>query len=218
MSRRSEQARQQLIGIAVMALGVLLLAIAFTGHAPLLGGSSGRTVTARFAQANEVDNSTPVRVGGVDVGHVLSLKAGPGNTTDIVMSISGAGVRLHSDASAQIRWRTLLGGSMYIDLNPGSASAPPLDEAISLSRTGSQVDWDQFNAQLPTGARPQLQREFKGVAAALPRARRSESSVRRYRRSAKARTRYAARTSATSPTWCRAPRRRSEHWARTPQV
>jgi virulence factor Mce-like protein len=167
MRTRSQTARHQLIGIAVMVLGVLLLAVAFTGHLPLFGGSGGTTVSARFAQANGVDDSTPVRIGGVDVGHVVRLEAAYGNTTDVVMSITDGGVHLHADAAAQIRWRTLLGGSMYIDLHPGSASAPPLGNGIPLSQTGSQVDWDQFNAQLSSTARPQLRREFKGFAAGL---------------------------------------------------
>jgi virulence factor Mce-like protein len=140
--------------------------VAFSGGLPFLGGSGGRTVVARFAQANEIDASTPVRVGGVDVGHVRSLKAAPGNTTDVALAVD-AGVPLHADASAEIRWRTLLGGSMYIDLHPGSPSAAPLEGVIPLSRTGSQVDWDQFNSQLSTSARPQLRRMFRGFAAAL---------------------------------------------------
>lgn len=159
--------RHQLIGIAVIALGVLLLVIAFTGGIPLIGGGGGTIVRARFAQANELDNSTPVRIGGVDVGHVTELLPAPGATTTVVMRISLSGVHLHSDAGAWIRWRTLLGGSMYIDLTPGSASAPPLHGAIPLSRTGSQVDWDQFNSQLPTVPRRQLQRMLAGLDAAL---------------------------------------------------
>jgi len=167
MSRLSEPARHQLIGIVVMLLGVLLLTVAFSGHVPLLAGSTGTIVTAQFAQANEIDNSTPVRVDGVDVGNVVALKSAPDNTTSVEMSITDPGVRLHADAGAQIRWRTLLGGSMYIDLNPGSASAPPLTAEIPLTRTGSQVDWDQFNDQLPGVARRQLQRELKGLNGAL---------------------------------------------------
>ena len=167
MTRRSEQARQQLIGMAVLALGALLLVIAFTGGVPGLGGASGRTVIARFAEANLVDNSTPVRVGGVDVGRVGSINAAPGNTTDVGMSITDSGVRVHRDASAQIRWRTLLGGAMYIDLHPGSPSAPALIGPIQLSRTSSQVDWDEFNNQLPTSARLRMRQELKGFAAGL---------------------------------------------------
>ena len=158
---------EQRRGAAVAAIGVLLLAVAFTGTLPFLGGGGGETVTARFAQANEVDTATPVRVGGVDVGVVKALRAAPGNTTDVVMSITTGGVAPHSDASAQIRWRTLLGGSMYIDLNPGSPSAPPLRGVIPVSRTGAQVDWDQFNDVYPTATRRAFGQMIAGFSAGL---------------------------------------------------
>jgi ABC-type transporter Mla subunit MlaD len=84
-----------------------------------------------------------------------------------VLRITAHDVRLHSDAGARIRWRTLLGGSMYIDLTPGSSSAPALDGEIPLSRTGSQVDWDQFNSQLPAAAWPQLRRMLAALDSGL---------------------------------------------------
>ena len=164
MNDTASTARLRMIGIVVIAIGVLLLVIAFTDSIPLLGGGGGTTVTARFAQANELDDATPVRIGGVDVGHVSGLRAAPDNTTTVVMQITTSGVHLHTDASARIRWRTLLGGSMYIDLTPGSASAPSLHGAIPLGQTASQVDWDQFNSQLPSTARRQLQRMLAGLS------------------------------------------------------
>lgn len=159
--------REQRRGALVVAIGLLLLAVAFTDQVPFLGGSGGRTVVARFAQANQVDTATPVRVHGVDVGRVAALRAGPGNTTDVVMSITTAGVHLHRDASAQIRWRTLLGGSMYIDLAPGSPSAPPLSGVISPVRTETQVDWDQLNNIYPTPTRRAFQQMLAGFSGGL---------------------------------------------------
>jgi virulence factor Mce-like protein len=164
---RQRLSRDQLRGLAVFALGALLLMIVFTGRVPLLGGKGGRTVLARFAQANEVNSSTPVRIGGVDVGHVDSLRAAPGNSTTVAMRITSGGVQLRDDASAQVRWRNLLGGSMYIDLDPGSPSAPSLAAEIPLARTGTQVDWDQLNGQLPSGTRRELGRMLAGLNAAL---------------------------------------------------
>jgi phospholipid/cholesterol/gamma-HCH transport system substrate-binding protein len=162
-----ENQRKQLIGIAVVALLALLLFVAFSGELPFLGGGGGMTVDARFASADEVDNSTPVRIGGVTVGHVVTLRPAPDHTTTVVMAITTGGVRLHADAGAQIRWRTLLGGSMYIALSPGSASAAALTGEIPLSRTGTQVDWDQFNDVLTTQARPQFRNELSGFASGL---------------------------------------------------
>ncbi len=159
--------RQRAYGLAVMILGALLLIVAFSGGIPFLQGSGGRTVTARFAQANELDDSTPVRIHGVNVGTVSTLKAAPDHTTNVVMKIATAGVQLHSDATATIRWRTLLGGAMYVDLDPGSASAPILDGTIPLRQTSSQVDWDQFNEQFPADTRTDFGEMFRGLATGL---------------------------------------------------
>jgi virulence factor Mce-like protein len=170
--------REQLRGLTVLALGALLLIVAFTGRVPLLGGKGGRIVLARFAQANEVNSATPVRIGGVDVGLVDSLRAAPGNSTTVAMRITSGGVQLHDDASAQVRWRTLLGGSMYIDLDPGSPSAPSLGGEIPLTRTGTQVDWDQLNGQLPSGTRRELGRMLAGFRAALQAPRGEGATIR----------------------------------------
>jgi ABC-type transporter Mla subunit MlaD len=64
----------------------------------------------------------------------------------------GSGVTVKRDASASLRWRTLLGLNYYVDLTPGSTSAPRLgDGVIPESRTSSQVELDQalqpLNAQ-----------------------------------------------------------------------
>ena len=157
--------REQRTGLIVLAVGALLLAVAFTDQIPFVSGAGGRTVVARFAEASQVDTATPVRVRGVEVGAVSALRPAPGSTTSVVMRLSTA-VRLHSDASAQIRWRTLLGGSMYIDLNPGVSSLP-LSGPIPLARTRTQVDWDQFNEMMPTATRPHFQQLLAGLRAGL---------------------------------------------------
>jgi virulence factor Mce-like protein len=131
-----------------------------------LTGKPGKTVQAEFAHANQVSNRTVVRVGGVDVGRVDKVEPGssPTDTTVVSMQITNDEVVLHRDASAQVRWRTLLGGLMYIDLEPGSKSAPELgDNPIPASRTGTQVELDQF-LQPYDGQTSQAQRNLlKGL-------------------------------------------------------
>jgi ABC-type transporter Mla subunit MlaD len=56
------------------------------------------------------------------------------------------------DATASLRWRTLLGLNYYVDLKPGSTGAPALgSDAIPETATSSQVELDQvlepLNAQ-----------------------------------------------------------------------
>jgi virulence factor Mce-like protein len=113
---------------------------------PVLSGG-GKDFKADFAYAANVrPGYTPVRVLGVDVGQVTGVAREPsGRGVRLTMTIDpGKGVSLHSDASASLRWRTLLGRNMYIDLNPGSPSAPGLGgQVIPQSHTDSQVELDQ---------------------------------------------------------------------------
>lgn len=133
-------------GAVVIGLVALVLVAAITHYVPLLSGSSGQEVRAEFLAANQVNQYTPVRVDGVRVGTVKSI--GPGdsaNTSLVTMSIDEHHLKLHSDASASVRWRTILGGNMFVDVQPGSASAPPLGGAvIPASHTSSQVELDQL--------------------------------------------------------------------------
>ena len=131
-------------GAIFSAFVAIFLFIIYTKPSiPFLGGG-GQTVTANFAYAADVvPGRTPVRVYGVDVGTVSGVELNPhGRGVRVTMSVSG--VRLHSDATASLRWRTLLGLNYYVDLLPGSPSAPRLGNAtIPESRTSSQVELDQ---------------------------------------------------------------------------
>jgi ABC-type transporter Mla subunit MlaD len=136
------------VGMAALAVASLLLYLAFLHDIPFFGGPSGTIVRAEVRTAANVSSRTPVRVGGTDVGKVEKIvSAGGGRASTLEMRITSPGVRVRNDATAQVRYRTLLGGSMYIDLQPGSKSAPPLGgHTIPLARTSAQVDWDEFNS------------------------------------------------------------------------
>jgi phospholipid/cholesterol/gamma-HCH transport system substrate-binding protein len=140
--------RTRPVAVGLIVIGVTLFAIlsAATRDIPLTG-KKGETVRAEFAAANQVSDRTVVRVGGVDVGRVDKVEPGssPLDSTRVFMQITNDDVVLHRDATATVRWRTLLGGLMYIDLDPGSKSAPELgDGVIPVSRTSNQVELDQF--------------------------------------------------------------------------
>ena len=141
---------------AVFALLIaVFLWILYTKPSIPFLSSSGPTIKADFAYAADVEpGDTPVRVLGVNVGVVSGVNRLPsGHGVQVTMTLnSGSGVTVKQDASASLRWRTLLGLNYYVDLTPGSTSAPPLGgRAIPESRTSTQVELDQalepLNAQ-----------------------------------------------------------------------
>ncbi len=131
-------------GAIVLGLGLLIVVLVVANKVPFLDSQGGYAITADFAKVNNVNNRTPVRVDGVDVGVVNTVGPGPNalRSSAVHMQITQSGLVIHSDASASIRWRTVLGGNMYIDLNPGSPDAPKLSGAIPVSHTSDQVELD----------------------------------------------------------------------------
>jgi hypothetical protein len=146
----------------------LVLIIAVTGWVPFIGGSSGRVVKAEFKAANQVNKLTPVRVAGVEVGKVESVEPGSAQgTATVTMRITNDDVALHDDARAEVRWRTVLGGNMFIDLEPGSPSAPKLGGTIPASRTSSQSELDDLTQIYDHGTDERQRAMLRGLRAAL---------------------------------------------------
>jgi virulence factor Mce-like protein len=133
-------------GAIFVVITAIFLWVIYT-KPPLPFSSSGPTVRADFQYATDViPGRTPVRVHGIDVGIVTGATLLPGNRgVEVTMTLnSNPGVTVKQDASASLRWRTLLGLNYYVDLTPGSASAPQLGGGvIPVARTSSQVELDQ---------------------------------------------------------------------------
>lgn len=126
---------------------------------PPLLPSGDKTVRALFRDAPQlrVNQATPVRVKGIEVGKVKKFDRGPGGRGVLVeMSIKkDAGVDVKRDARMTLLYRTLLGRNMYVDLEPGSRAAPALgDQVLPVSRTTGPVELDQLLYPLdPRGRR-----------------------------------------------------------------
>lgn len=152
-------------GFVVIALGTFLMFAAVTGLIRVFGG--GQEVRAEFRSVNQVDDQTPVRIKGVNVGKVERIEAGrsPQRSSTLTMKLTQKDLVVRRDARAQIRWRTILGGEMYVDLDPGSPQEKALrDGTIPLARTGSQVELDQV-LQPYDGGTEQAQRDlFRGLS------------------------------------------------------
>ena len=156
MRRARHGSRLSNTAAALITLGIVFAAVyaAFIG-VPFTGGYE---VKAVFAHANEVQTRSPVRVAGVEVGKVTGVERGPGGTAIVTMELEDEALPLHTDATVKIRPRIFLEGNFFLDLTPGTPSAPELDEGqtIPLAQTSTPVQLDQILAGLQRGTRDNL--------------------------------------------------------------
>ncbi|WP_205698845.1 MlaD family protein [Conexibacter sp. SYSU D00693] len=139
------------LGVGLAALGLLAVAfvLSLTHQLPFVG-DDGRTLTAEFPGARQVNDKTPVRVRGIGVGEVREVRYDAGRRlTEVELRLDDDGVRLHRDARAALRWRTVLGGRMELALDPGSPSAPAMEgDRIPLARTRVQTEFEDVTGVL----------------------------------------------------------------------
>jgi virulence factor Mce-like protein len=151
-------------GLIFLGLIAFALYCGYSKDIPLIGGG-GHEIKAIFPSANNVIPGNQVRVQGVEVGVVDKVERAPsGRGAQITMKIKeGKNVTVRRDASAHVYWRTLLGGNFYVELEPGSRSAPEMPDGgtIPMSRTTSQVEFDQLLTSFDDGARTGIQTFFK---------------------------------------------------------
>ena len=85
------------------------------------------------------------------------------------MNIDSNGLPIHSNATAAIRSRIFLEGNFYVDLSPGSPSAPMLASGATLPApsTSGPVQLDRVLSALNIDARANLQTLLQGIGGAL---------------------------------------------------
>ena len=79
--------------------------------------------SATFANSANIALNSPVRIAGVEVGKVISTER-DGDATTVTFTVDDAGRPIHDDAFAAIRPRIFLEGNFFVELDPGSPSAP----------------------------------------------------------------------------------------------
>jgi phospholipid/cholesterol/gamma-HCH transport system substrate-binding protein len=160
---RPSNAMIAVIFILVFTLGPYL---AFTKHIPFTG--HGYTLNATFSNGVNISTNSPVRIAGVDVGKVIEVGR-DGDNTEVTFTVSGKGRPIHDDAFASIRPRIFLEGNFFIELDPGSPSAPDLDSdaTIPVSHTSTGVQLDEILTALQSPVRADLSRLLEGFGTAL---------------------------------------------------
>lgn len=156
---RHDHGRLSPFRAGLLALVVVLLAVylAFIGGNPL---SSPYTLNAAFRTASNVKPGSPVRIAGVDVGKVTSIEPLGGGGARVQMEIDDDGLPIHADATLKVRHRIFLEGNAFVDLRPGSPSAPVLDDdadPIPVTQTASPVQLGDVLTALQSDTRADLQ-------------------------------------------------------------
>ncbi len=145
------------VGLLAIVLISIAVYFGFTKHVPF---THGYRLHAVFVSSNNLRPGSPVRIAGVNVGRVESVDRYKNtNLTDVTMEISGQGLPIHRDAVLKIRPRIFLEGNFFVDLRPGSPSAPEVPEngTIGPAQTATPVQLDQVLTALQADQRADLQ-------------------------------------------------------------
>jgi phospholipid/cholesterol/gamma-HCH transport system substrate-binding protein len=152
---------------AVIILAVCYLV--FGGSVPFTG--SPFVLKATFTVETQLHLGSPVRIAGVDVGTVTGVNRVSGSSTAAVatLSIQPNGLPIHADATADIRPRLFLEGNFYVDLQPGTPSAPTLSSGSTLpaAQTTGPVQLDRVLSALNSNTRQDLQTLLQGLGQSL---------------------------------------------------
>jgi virulence factor Mce-like protein len=130
--------------------------------------SYGYELKATFANSANIALNSPVRIAGVEVGKVISTER-DGNATTVTFTVDGSGRPIHDDAFASIRPRIFLEGNFFVELDPGSPSAPDMDSGatIPVSHTSTAVQIDEVLTALQSPTRADLSRLLESYGTAL---------------------------------------------------
>ena len=140
---------------ALSCVGLLLfLWLSFGGPIPF--NPQGYRFEVSFPNAQQLATQADVRIAGVSVGKVVSKSLDPqGNRTIATIELDTQYAPIRQDARAILREKTII-GETYVELAPGSPTAPALPDGGLLARGNVQpaVQLDQiFNALDPTTRR-----------------------------------------------------------------
>ena len=133
MSKRAPSTTQLLVitAFALACFGILLfLWITFGGPTPFKAKSY--QVKVPFTEASQLAEQSDVRISGVDVGKVESIELGSkGKEAVALLNIDDKYAPLPAATRAMLRTKTLL-GETYVELSPGAAGEPPLEDGGTL--------------------------------------------------------------------------------------
>jgi len=113
---------------------------------------------AAFTSSNGLHPGSFVREAGVNIGKVVHTQPYGDGAALVTMRISKAGLPIHKDARLKIRPRLFFEGNFFVDVQPGSPSAPVVHDGdvIPATQTARPVQLDQVLDTLDNDTRDQV--------------------------------------------------------------
>jgi virulence factor Mce-like protein len=157
------------VGALVLSAIVIFTYLGFSKDIPLVNPQF--KLQAVFPSSNNIRTNSPVRVAGVNVGKVTAIeRVAPGaSAARVVMQIQEKGLPIHKDAVLKIRPRIFLEGNFFVDIQPGSPSAPVVDDGdtIPINQTSAPVQLDQILTALQSDTREDLKKLLQDLGDGL---------------------------------------------------
>jgi phospholipid/cholesterol/gamma-HCH transport system substrate-binding protein len=155
-------------GIAATLIFGLAVVMGFRKDNPF---NNPYQIKAAFKNVNDLKPKSPVRIAGVNIGKVSKIEplGDDGNGAMVTMEIDKKGLPIHRDARAKVRPRIFLEGNYFVDLSPGTPSAPNMDEGetIPVQNTSAPVQFGQFLEMLQSETREDLRTVLKEYGKAV---------------------------------------------------
>jgi len=157
-----------MVAFALSCFGLLLfLWISFGGSTPLR--ANGYQLTVSFREGAQLATASDVRISGVTVGKVRSLRADkPSGRMIAVFELEPRFAPIPEDTRATLRAKTLL-GETYVELSPGDHRGPMLAEGARLpdGAVRPTVEFDEILRTFDRRTRRDTGRSTRSGAAAL---------------------------------------------------
>jgi phospholipid/cholesterol/gamma-HCH transport system substrate-binding protein len=157
-------------GLITLVLIALFAYFGFTKTNPF---SHPYELNAIFENTNRLGKRSPVRIAGVEVGKVVDVKpVGDGSgLVKVRMQIRDKGLPIKRDAELKVRSRLFLEGNYFVDLEPGTPTAPKLEDGgtIPPNQTAAPVQFSQLLTVLQSETRADLRSFLKEYSQALKR-------------------------------------------------
>ncbi len=172
MRRRKGRRRKGISTFTAGVIGIVVIAVlsyaAYTKFANPF--ANPYTIKAVFSSANGLQPGSLVRIAGVNVGKVTGVQIEPGckstsstpvacRAAQVTMEIDNNGLPLHNDATFAIRPRIFLEGNFFVDVSPGTPSAPIASSGrtFPIQQGVEPVQLDQVLTSLQANTRKNLQ-------------------------------------------------------------